>query len=629
MSKAELSVILKLRDELSAGLKKAGGLVGDVGHKMTSVLKVGALGAAAGIGAAGYALKGFVEDAMESQKVMAQTNAVIKSTNGVSGMTAKSVSDLAESLSKVIPIDDELIQQTENMLLTFTKIGKDVFPGATEAALDMSIALGEDSVASAMRLGKALNDPIQGVTALRRVGVQLTDAQEEQIKSFMAVNDIAGAQGVILKELSVEFGNSGRAAGDTFAGKMKILSTQIGNVKEGIGMALLPVLTKLADFALARVVPAIEDGVQALTDFSTTISASLTGDVNAAAEAFNKLPAPLQDVALWLGKNKEAITEWVTAAAEIAKTVAVDTFNGWKTILIALLPKLQQFGQYLLEHKPILIALAVSIAAVLALLVGWPALILAVIVAVGVVTEKIQEWRKENELLDDTLKGIGITLQGLAVIIGLVSGVVQAATGFIDDHKSAQIALTAVIAAALLPITMTVAGFYAIANAADWARGILERLTGPMEWVRDRAYWIRDAFWAARDAISSAIDKLNIFNDIPIIGGVLNKVGDAVSSLPGPLHRAMGGPASGLTWVGEGGPELLDLPRGSRVYSSAQSAQIAGQPGATAYVTLNLFGDVPQRQSDRLFGDLMRKLRDEGVIATLSGPTLPVGIYSP
>ena len=36
-----------------------------------------------------------------------------------------------------------------------------------------------------MRLGKALNDPIKGISALTRVGVTFTDAQKEQIKTLV------------------------------------------------------------------------------------------------------------------------------------------------------------------------------------------------------------------------------------------------------------------------------------------------------------------------------------------------------------------------------------------------------------------------------------------------------------
>src|SRR3990172_6510773 len=251
---AELAIIIKARDDASGVLDRVRGKATGLGSTLGSALKIGAAGAAVGLGVAVVALKGFVQEAAEAQRIQAQTN-------GVAGVSAKAVSDLANSLSRVIPVDDEVIQSAENMLLTFTKVGKDVFPQATEAALDMATALGGDPVEAAMRLGKALNDPIGGVTALRRVGVQLTDAQEKQVKAFVASGDIMSAQKVILQELQTEFGNSARAAGETFAGKMKILGTQIGNVKEAIGTALLPILT-VAATALANFLADHQDDIE-------------------------------------------------------------------------------------------------------------------------------------------------------------------------------------------------------------------------------------------------------------------------------------------------------------------------------------------------------------------------------
>ena len=62
------------------------------------------------------------------------------------------------------------------MLLTFTNIGKDVFPKATETMLDMATAMNSGMTPSAeqlkgvsIQLGKALNDPVEGISALSRV----------------------------------------------------------------------------------------------------------------------------------------------------------------------------------------------------------------------------------------------------------------------------------------------------------------------------------------------------------------------------------------------------------------------------------------------------------------------------
>lgn len=194
---------------------------------------------------AGGAIKNFINEANQAAIAQAKVVAVIKSTGGVSGMSARGVDDLATSLSKVTAFEDDAIKSAEAMLLTFTKIGKDTFPTATETALNMSAALGQDLQSSAIQLGKALNEPIQGVTALRRVGVQLTDEQEKSIKKFMEQNDIASAQKIILQELQTEFGGMARALADTPAGKMQQVANEIGNVKEALGGILNNIIVPL------------------------------------------------------------------------------------------------------------------------------------------------------------------------------------------------------------------------------------------------------------------------------------------------------------------------------------------------------------------------------------------------
>ena len=150
----------------------------------------------------------------EAQKVAAQTNAVLKSTGKAAHVSAKQVEDMAESLMTMSGVDDELIQQGENLLLTFKNIrnetgrGNDIFDQATKAMLDMSVALGQDATSSAIQLGKALNDPVKGVTALRRVGVSFTAAQIKQIKTLVATGKTLQAQKLILRELNQEFGGS-------------------------------------------------------------------------------------------------------------------------------------------------------------------------------------------------------------------------------------------------------------------------------------------------------------------------------------------------------------------------------------------------------------------------------------
>lgn len=208
--------------------------------------------------------------ALNAEQAQAQLSSVIESTGGVAGVSAAMANEYADALSKITMFDDEAILGGESMLLTFTNIGQDVFPEATKTILDMSQALGQDLKSSAMQLGKALNDPIQGVTALRRVGVQFTEDQEKMIKAMVESGDVAGAQKLIFAELGKEFGGSAEMAGETMAGQLAILNTEFENVKEEAGTAFIPVLKDLVGVA-KELMPYLSQAVKWFSSLPTPV----------------------------------------------------------------------------------------------------------------------------------------------------------------------------------------------------------------------------------------------------------------------------------------------------------------------------------------------------------------------
>src|SRR3989304_3124593 len=232
------------------GLNKASQKTGAFSKLMKSAQTgsfalLGGLTAAAG-GAALFGVKS-VQAFQESQNVLTQTKAVLKSTGGVAGVTANQVSKLAKAFQSTTVFSDEQVQSGENLLLTFTKISKDIFPEATETMLNMSQALGQDTKSSAIQLGKALQDPILGVTALRRVGVNFNKTDQETIKRLVETGQAAKAQAMILKELKTEFGGSAKAAGTTFAGSMTRLRNTFNDFQELVGQAIVERLAPLVD----------------------------------------------------------------------------------------------------------------------------------------------------------------------------------------------------------------------------------------------------------------------------------------------------------------------------------------------------------------------------------------------
>lgn len=244
-------------DSLGRHATNAGSQVNKAGSSMGKMFKF--LGAAAIGGTAVKFLKDANAEARESQKVGAQTTAVLKSTGNAAKVTATHVGVLANAISRKTGIDDEAIQSASNLLLTFTKVrdevgkGNKIFSQATQVATDMGAALGGDPKSSAIQLGKALNDPVKGIVALTRAGVTFDDKQKASIKTMAAHNHLLGAQKVILKELTKEFGGSA-AAQATWGDKATVAWK---NLEEQVGLAFQPTFDHALESFTTKGVPAI------------------------------------------------------------------------------------------------------------------------------------------------------------------------------------------------------------------------------------------------------------------------------------------------------------------------------------------------------------------------------------
>jgi hypothetical protein len=289
-----------------------GNTLGSVGKKMIAGFAiVGA--AAAAFGA--VSVKAFTE----SEDAIAQTNAVLASTKNVAGITADSITKLATSLQKVTKYSDEDVRSVENLLLTFTAVGKDIFPQATSTVLDMATALGEDTKSASIQLGKALQDPILGITALRKVGVNFNDAQKDVIQKLVDTGKTAEAQKLILKELQTEFGGSAEAAGKTFAGSLARLKNSFNDIQESIGQVIVrgltPFVAKIAEF-LSKI------------DWEKEIKTAV-GHLNG----------------FWYALSGEGVTSGGTygkieEVLVVIRDIGINTFNTLKTALDFLMPSL-------------------------------------------------------------------------------------------------------------------------------------------------------------------------------------------------------------------------------------------------------------------------------------------------
>lgn len=184
----------------------------------------------------------------EQQAAMALVTQGVESTGKAAGLSAQELGEMASGLQEISKFGDEdILRNVTAQLLTFTQVTGDEFDRAQQAILDVSTVMGTDLKSTALQLGKALNDPVKGLGALSRSGIQFTDDQKEVIKSMVELGDTAGAQNIILDELAKQFGGQAAAAAKTFDGNIAQLNNTWGDLKEQFGAILIEILPPLIE----------------------------------------------------------------------------------------------------------------------------------------------------------------------------------------------------------------------------------------------------------------------------------------------------------------------------------------------------------------------------------------------
>ncbi len=187
-----------------------------------------------------------------AEAALKKIEAAVESTGGAAGLTTDELSKMAAALQKITTFDDDdILANVTAQLLTFVNITGDNFKRAQMAILDVATVLAGDKQINlketALQVGKALNDPIKGITALSRTGIQFTDQQREMIRQLVESNRMFEAQKIILDELSKQFGGQAQAAANTFSGRIVQLRNRVGDLQEELGKNLVPAIDVVVD----------------------------------------------------------------------------------------------------------------------------------------------------------------------------------------------------------------------------------------------------------------------------------------------------------------------------------------------------------------------------------------------
>lgn len=399
----KLSILADVAD-LTKGLTSGTKEVETFGDKVADFgKKAGAAFLAAGAAAAAYAGKLAIDGVKAAIADEAAQQKLATTLRNVTGATDEAISSTEDFISRLAlatgVADDDLRPALDRLIRS--GLGLADAQDTLKLALDVSAGSGKGLEAVANALGKAYEG---NTTALGKLGLGISSA-ELKTMSFEQVT----------AQLAATFKDQASIQADTFQGKMARVRVAFDEAKETLGMALLPVIERFADYLITTLIPAIqkwidENGpklVKVLTEF---VIPAITATVTS-----------LSTIVSWVADNAEIIKSIGTvllaglAAAKVTATIS--------TIVTALGTLAAAYTAVGVAATGAGVATATSAGAAAAGATSWAALaknVNLVSAAVSAAVAGFMLVKKGLEALVDAFKSWGETY--LRNLLGLGSG---------------------------------------------------------------------------------------------------------------------------------------------------------------------------------------------------------------
>lgn len=234
----ELASVRGALDQTTASFERLGGKLLTVSDIVTGGLIGG------GILATAAALKTFgagaFEEFKQAETSIAKINRQLVVTGNSSGQSAEGLQNMAKELEVLTGIDgDQILNDVTSSLLKFTNIQGQVFGEAQKAALDLSATLGGDLAGAAQIVGKALDNPLKGLTLLQKQGITFNEETKKAVEQAVKQNDALKAQQIILTELGKRFAGVAEAVNQTDLQGIREFTVAWNNFKESVGKGLV------------------------------------------------------------------------------------------------------------------------------------------------------------------------------------------------------------------------------------------------------------------------------------------------------------------------------------------------------------------------------------------------------
>jgi hypothetical protein len=540
------------------------------GQKMVGVGKSMTVGLTAPLVAGGVMA---VNSFMDANAVVHGVLQTWKKDADAGALSFEGMQTWSEKFGNSIGEDDEAVLQLSGKLqnavdLTalFGKGGaQQGLQDMTQGVMDFSQATGKSTSLTTKLFQSIANDPKASLGTLVKLGV-ITKKQAAHYGVMADKGKGAAVSQELLAAMTDKYAGSA-AKSATPAEKLK---AQFDNMTESLGETLMPIARQVIGW--------LKD---AMTWFQ-----SLSPEVKDIAVKIAMVAAAIGPLLIILGKLMQAFS----LVSKVMSVVA--SANPWVLIIAGVV---------------LLVVLIIK---------NWSTIKAFLLKIWKIITNAWQAvWNKIKGVIMPVVKFIGGYIKTqIAVwgtIIRVLWGVVKTVfNGILTVAKTVWNAITTAIRAQWdiwRNVFNTVKGFI-----MDVWNTIKEKATGIWQAIGDTVTNIWDGIKnTVRDAVNFVIDRLNdIISGInTIINGANKLPGPDIPNIPEIPHMARGGMIrqAGLAWVGERGPELVNMPRGATVTPAR---------GVGGTIIINVGGSVIAERdlADVVQRALLRKQRRGGTL---------------
>lgn len=221
-------------------------------------------------------------ETVAAEQEQRQLEAAIKSTGQAAGWSLQQLNAMADTLADKTTFSAGELNQAQARMLSYSGIVGETFPRAMQAAADMSARMGTSITASAESIGRALDIPSAGLTALTQQGFRFTEAQKVMVQQLERTGRVAEAQAIILEAVEASYGGAAAAARNSLGGALQAIANTVNDLMTA-DSASLPDLrdsleglnSTLGDESVRAAVQSLVGGVVDLGSFAATTAAQI------------------------------------------------------------------------------------------------------------------------------------------------------------------------------------------------------------------------------------------------------------------------------------------------------------------------------------------------------------------